>query len=729
MRGLYVVLSTFGAIFSQSALAAKETRPLTYCVEGCSTSMRDLIFNGSSEEAQAGPCVNQLAATSLLYCAAIYCSPQESKAGLMELNGTCTSYYSSTLPSFESALADLGAGGLNDVQRVSLSSTDLKSTTFDHAVVPDLSSYRLGHNTVGAFYNNWWLSDDLKYSLYGFWCLVFLIGASNHILHFTRSSTGSKSFSSSGIISRIRTWIRRCLILPALFGGRCQEPVGWCTIPPRIESMLLGIYIALNFVYLFPGYQLFSGNLYYAAQGTQLARYLSDRTGMLAIGNLPILWLFATRNNPLLWATGWSFAAYTRLHRWVARITTFEIIIHAVGYSVLESRRGRYKEAWAEQYWYCGVIALIMMSFLLISSVYIIRKKFYDLFLTLHVIFATTCLVTVYFHVKIFDNEFKPYVWASVAFWSFDRLLRIIRTVFNGVLPRMKGVKALAMYNRKTGLIRLDVTDFFPYRRPSPGTYYYIYEPGNIRGYESHPFTTCSWTDRSISEAISPALSVTNEFDEKKGDLSAAVRSATSGSEENSETRHTFLIKPHAGFTSRLQNKLSAMPENDTCEVTILLEGAYGTLLDLRRFSNVLIIAGGTGVAAAISHTYFLLSGPNSTSIRTVWAVRDNKLVDDVCRQELRDACASHNFSLEVYLTSQKSEADTPSPSFPSLTFKPGRPDVLGVITKARAQSTSSLAVICCGSDKITDACRKAVVNALCEPGNDVEFFNESMVW
>ena len=57
------------------------------------------------------------------------------------------------------------------------------------------------------------------------------------------------------------------------------------------------------------------------------------------------------------------------------------------------------------------------------------------------------------------------------------------------------------------------------------------------------------------------------------------------------------------------------------------------------------------------------------------------------------------------------------------------RPDISPLVSHARAQSASSLAVICCGSDKITDACRSSVVNCLAVTGNHVEFFNESHVW
>jgi len=67
---------------------------------------------------------------------------------------------------------------------------------------------------------------------------------------------------------------------------------------------------------------------------TQLWRYLADRTGVLAIANMTLLWAFAMRNNVLIWLTGWSFATFNQFHRWVARVATIEAILHSIGYTV-----------------------------------------------------------------------------------------------------------------------------------------------------------------------------------------------------------------------------------------------------------------------------------------------------------------------------------------------------------------------------------------------------------
>lgn len=35
------------------------------------------------------------------------------------------------------------------------------------------------------------------------------------------------------------------------------------TIPPRLESILLVLYLVMNIVFMFPGYDLFAGNIWY----------------------------------------------------------------------------------------------------------------------------------------------------------------------------------------------------------------------------------------------------------------------------------------------------------------------------------------------------------------------------------------------------------------------------------------------------------------------------------
>lgn len=36
-----------------------------------------------------------------------------------------------------------------------------------------------------------------------------------------------------------------------------------------------------------------------------------------------------------MWLTGWDFGTYNNFHRWVARVSTLQAVIHSVGYVVL----------------------------------------------------------------------------------------------------------------------------------------------------------------------------------------------------------------------------------------------------------------------------------------------------------------------------------------------------------------------------------------------------------
>lgn len=63
--------------------------------------------------------------------------------------------------------------------------------------------------------------------------------------------------------------------------------------------------------------------------------YIADRTGIVAIANYALLWAFAGRNDVFLWLTGWNYATFNVFHRWIARVTTLEVIVHSIAFSVL----------------------------------------------------------------------------------------------------------------------------------------------------------------------------------------------------------------------------------------------------------------------------------------------------------------------------------------------------------------------------------------------------------
>lgn len=55
----------------------------------------------------------------------------------------------------------------------------------------------------------------------------------------------------------------------------------------------------------------------------------------MSFANFPIIWLFGMRNNVVIWLTGWHFGTYNNFHRWVARVATFQAVVHSIGYTIL----------------------------------------------------------------------------------------------------------------------------------------------------------------------------------------------------------------------------------------------------------------------------------------------------------------------------------------------------------------------------------------------------------
>lgn len=184
--------------------------------------------------------------------------------------------------------------------------------------------------------------------MYYFWVVVVAIGMSARLLSLIRnlllqnqkyqplpdgdsepSAKARRSFSPSN------AWLKQHLTIPATFGDRCSRPLGWCTIPPRIQSLTILLFIILNIVLCSRSYHLTDGNLYWPEKKTQMFRYVSDRTGIISLANFPLVWLFGMRNDFLMWLTGWGFGTYNAFHRWVARVATMQAVVHSIGYTVM----------------------------------------------------------------------------------------------------------------------------------------------------------------------------------------------------------------------------------------------------------------------------------------------------------------------------------------------------------------------------------------------------------
>lgn len=160
--------------------------------------------------------------------------------------------------------------------------------------------------------------------------LCIIVGVMAQIT--SRLPGAQKQLQSSKLVAIIRQHI----ILPALFGTRCLEPLPGNTgyVPGRVLSISIALYVVLNIIFSAVSFRSFQPNVWFMSFGFELCEYVGNRTGVLSLANMAIAILFAGRNNVLLAITGWSQSTFLTLHRWAARVATVQAVVHSIVYTL-----------------------------------------------------------------------------------------------------------------------------------------------------------------------------------------------------------------------------------------------------------------------------------------------------------------------------------------------------------------------------------------------------------
>ncbi|OAF99372.1 ferric-chelate reductase [Paraphaeosphaeria sporulosa] len=741
MRSIAFVL-----LLSTRTIAAHVVRSGKWCFGGCETVVNYATFNDTSPGSKkARSCEGILRATSLYLCIDEYCAESGRKAWLQDANETCIERVNATLPPYE-IIDRFGPQERSGFKRLSADEA-FTWPTLDEIVIPDEEFFERAFTTLDAAFFEYGIHRLYGYVLFYFWAVVVSFGVGSRLLSliqglrrqdWQRVSTSPDGFNryrtKSEMSSWLQTLLKRYITVPAAFNNLCSQPFGWCTVPTRIQSLTILAFVVLNIVLCSASYRLTDGNLYWPTQREQLLRFVSDRTGIMSLVNFPLIWLFGMRNNTLMWMTGWGFGTYNNFHRWVARVSTVQAVIHSIGYTIMICERDgmaslvRYLH---KHYFWNGELATVLMCALLAFSVYGLRRSHYEIFLTLHIICSIFVLVTMYYHVLIFGAwEWNGFVYPCVAVWVFDRLLRGGRILlFN---YRFWNIKATATYDSDSHIVSLRVPCNRSWLKPQPGTYYYISVVDDLLyAHQNHPFTLAYVsTDverpdlqlplSPISERPSAHRANSNDSSESDALLQPTASPPKSPS-------LVFLIRPYDGFTGRLAKRAASR----LTSVRVLIEGPYGHTVPLRTFTSILFMVGGTGIAVPLSHISNLLSEASSVvSLRIVWAVREHAFLASVLR-DFRALLEDERVMLEVHVTQDVKNTDVvPADGMKGVKLMPGRPAVHNVVEDMAMESGyNRFAVVACGPAKMADETRKACVAMLGKGFRGVEYFEESFKW
>ncbi|KAI0061356.1 iron reductase [Artomyces pyxidatus] len=319
-----------------------------------------------------------------------------------------------------------------------------------------------------------------------------------------------------------------------------------------------------------------------------------NRAGFIALAQLPVVFLFATKNSvlSLLLGPGHGYEKLNYVHRWAGRGMFLGAVVHGslwirnhlqYGLPIL----GAQKET-------SGVAAFALLCLIVLTSLKPVRVYFFQIFFYLHVLTYVSFFIVVCYH-TIYA---APWIFPPLAFYGLDLLMRLLRF-------RIKDA-SLEPVAREMTLIRVHDCD----GGWEAGQHVRLRVFFEGRVFESHPLTILN-APPATSCLFSTPLTLGARV---RGDWTRAL--------------HTYARTEH--------DRLVGMSEKDTgavdVPVQVMVDGPYGGCsLDLGEYESVFLVAGGAGSTFTLGLLDDIvgrcvkLGRPNGERTRRIefaWAIR-----------------------------------------------------------------------------------------------------------
>ncbi|KAH7397275.1 ferric reductase [Pyrenochaeta sp. MPI-SDFR-AT-0127] len=407
----------------------------------------------------------------------------------------------------------------------------------------------------------------------------------------------------------------------------------------------------------------------------------SDRIGLIAYALTPLSVMLSSRESILSLVTGLPYQSFNFLHRWLGYIIFVQSGLHTIGWCVIEIKLYQPQPTvgleWIVQtYMVWGLVAMILLTLIiLLSTPWGIRLTGYEFFRKSHYVLAMIYVGACWGHWE----PLKVFLLPALIVWLIDRAIRFARTAllhYNFLPSGHMGFRAapanITFFKDETNgdVVRLDFDH--PHDAWEVGQHFYLMFPESSI-WQSHPFTPLSLP---VYGADSQRHSYI--FRAKKGETRkiAALSARRTARMKNHEESHETLMA---------DARLSAV-----------LTGPYGerTLRHLSPDSNVLCIAGGTGITYVLPVLLDLASRPQSANrhMSLVWVVRRRSDIDWVAPElaVLKRKCPNLRAGIHIYVTRASEEQD---PSVPAVSEKRTATDCSKEIEPASGSNASSASI------------------------------------
>jgi len=486
-----------------------------------------------------------------------------------------------------------------------------------------------------------------------------------------------------------RPWnvLQSALIVPAVIGKRHRQPapgrVG--LVPTRGQALYIFVLSLLNVVFLFAPYVYHHPQSTFPSPDAQRLSIIGNRAGAMAMGNTAALFLFATRNNVLLWVTDWSYSTYLLLHRWLGYWVVLHTVLHSLMLALYYRMYGNYDAEFARPYWVWGIVATMAIVGLFFSSFFVIRQKLYEFFLASHVALSLLFLVGYYYHIwYVYTYSWGYEIWMFLAagLWATDRLLRVVRIASRGyrtaVVTLIPGTDG--------EYLRIDIEGL----TVGEGVAYLTFPTLGRHFFESHPFSVAlNSTDfpAHSSSLTTPTPSTDGKEPEKTpiSPTTTPLPAMTTFPTTTAKTT-TFFARARSGITANLAARAAA---SGSIRLGVLVDGAYPhsgrVAIQLKQTSSIVYIAGGVGITAVLPYIRNITGIPS----QLFWGTRQAGLVEVVRPALERLKGGSGEVEVEVVVGT--------------------RLDVGEILKKALGGEGGTVGIVVCGPPGMADQVRYEV--------------------
>lgn len=482
------------------------------------------------------------------------------------------------------------------------------------------------------------------------------------------------------------------------------------TLPGRWHTIMLVIYVGLNIAWC-------AALPYSVLDHKETIASLRGRSGTLAALNLIPTILFALRNNPLIKLLQVSYDDFNLFHRWAARITILEAIVHTAAWmyntadgagwsAVLNGMRTEASYGW-------GMVGTAAFTFIGIQAWSPFRHAFYETFLNIHRVMVIVALIGLYKHLELHSLPQVPWLHLVFIFWAAEWFFRGLSIFYYGFsLKQRSSIRVEAMPGEA---VRVTIDMVRPWT-PRPGCHVHMWMP-RMSLFSSHPF----------SVAWSPTLTP----DSKEMTLPTLEGQSIAPWAPKQSRQISLICRARTGLTRQMYERACKSP-NEQFTAWGFIEGPYGGHHSLDSYGTVVLFAGGVGITHQVMYLKHLVAGYANKTTATqklvlIWTVPDTDCLEWVrpwMDEILRMPQRKYVLRIKLFISRPKGRVESSSETVKMFA---GRPKPEALLEDEMRHRVGAMAVTVCGSGGFADGVRKAVRPLLTE--GVVDFIEEAFTY